>query len=131
MQLLADRLRLIFGAPAARVEIESNKRWFDLNVNDIVAVTTARAPDSAGAGWSGRLMRLLRNEVDPVAVSGRVLLMDLESNATANYGVWKATGANNWAAASAAEKTAGGFWCDDNDRPDPADATSEGASLWA
>lgn len=129
--VLGQRLGLLFGLPNQRFEFVTNKRTFDLTVNSVVKLTKKVAPDSSNSGFSSRVARVLRTEFDPRTALGRILLEDLSGWVAVNYGTWKAGGTPTWAAASAAQRAAGGFWTDGDGRADGADVTSTGYTRWA
>ena len=129
--LLAGRLALFYRAAPWRATIEINRQWSDLAINSKIAVTKRRAPDSGGTGWSARKVRLLSLSFNPVTCTGTALIEDVVIPQVRGYGVWKAGGTPNWAAASGAQRAAGGWWTDANGKADAADATSVNYSLWS
>jgi len=124
VHVLTGRLALLYGWPTMRAVISATKRWMLESVNGVVSLTRSRAPDSSGLGWSARLFRILRIEMEPTTISSTIEVEDLDGNVTANYGTWKAAGTPNWVASSAAQKAAGGYWSGPG-------AASAGSSLWA
>ena len=129
-KLLTERLSLLYSVPTPEYSFPSNKRVFDLNVNDILAVTRQRAPDSSNQGWSSRLMQITRIEITPTPPVGSVVYArDLETRITANYGTWKAAGSPTWTASTAAQRLLGGYWVDDSGYADAADDRS-GVGYW-
>ena len=129
-KLLTERLSLLYSVPTPEYSFPSNKRVFDRNVNDILAVTRQRAPDSSNQGWSSRLMQITRIEITPTPPVGSVVYArDLETRITANYGTWKAAGSPTWTASTAAQRLLGGYWVDDSGYADAADDRS-GVGYW-
>lgn len=124
--LLVQRLRLFYGAPTMRATFPSNKRLYDLTVNDILSLTRTRAPDRSGGGWTSRLFRIVQLELVPGVAQSNVICDDLWARASANYSKVKANGSSTWLASSVSDQQLGGYWLDDDGM---ADATDLGLAM--
>lgn len=129
---LAERFQLLFGSAIMEADIaEIGASQLLKDLHDAVLITYAPAPAS-GAAYSNRVFQIHRLERVYAPMLGVAAgITDIEATGLAkNIGVWMATGSPTWAAASAAQREASGFWTDTNGDPGSG-GTYVGRSKWS
>jgi hypothetical protein len=111
--------------------VETGIRLMDVNVGDRLTVSFPRAPHETGA-WTDQVVEVLQTtkRFAPTPEVELVVSDLLGGNIAEFLGEWTNNSAPNWATATDEEKEDSGFWCDSAGRPDPADSTTKGKSLW-
>lgn len=129
-QTLAQRYALISGSVSTEIEFTLRRPLLAQHIaGDKVLVTTARAPSVAGAYDQQvfELVKLGKSFSPTVAISGR--LGDLRGVGSV-IGHWMDSGAPDYAAATAAERSTSGFWSDSDGLIDPLDGLTRNRSVW-
>lgn len=127
---MAERYMLLAGAVTVEAEFEERGALLaQLNAGDKVYVTYTPAPNVTGAYASEpfEVLDLVVRYAPKLSVSG--LLGNLRGLG-GRVGRWTASTAPAWAAATAAERLASGFWSDSAGLIDPADPSSGNRSIW-
>lgn len=116
---LAQRYQLLMGTAIMEVHVEEiGASQFLSSLMDRVLITYSPAP-AANAAYTNRTFEFVRLERIYSPMLGVTAgLWDVEATGLVkNGGVWMASGAPTYAAATAAEREAAGFWTDANGDP--------------
>lgn len=127
---LAQRIQFIASTMTTEIEFEERTgKLLQHTPGDKVLVTYDPAPtvDGAYAERAFELIRIDKRHAPRLVVSG--VLGDLRGIGT-RIGHWAPSATPDWAAASAAERSAYGFWSDSNGLIDPGDPATLNRSVW-
>jgi hypothetical protein len=127
---LRQRCAFLTSVPTTRAAFRERGAKLALAMpGDKVLVTFSPAPAASGAYADTvfELTQIRRGVGSPLRVEGR---LDLVRQLPGRVGTWMADGSPNWAAATAEQRMASGFWCNDSGRADAGDPASANVSLW-